>query len=458
MTAKRDPYVLDGSLIADPPSSLWGRLKLLGPGLVLTASIVGSGELIATTTLGAQAGFAALWIILISCVVKVAVQLQFGRHTIQTGETCLTAFNHLPGPAPRGVNWATWAWLLIQPAKMLQVGGIIGTTALLMNTMVPQLSVGSWAIVTAVIIAALVSGEGYRFIESMCVVLVGAFTVTTLIAVASLQWTDYAVSGTDLAEGLRFTLPVGGLLAAMGAFGLTGVGGDEIMHYTYWLIEKGYAAKTGPRIPGDAQWERRAKEWIKVMYLDAFVSMLVYTIVTAAFYLLGAAVLHARGEVPGADEIVPTLSNMYTESLGDWARGVFLAGAFVVLFSTLFSALAAWTRMVSDICGQLRVIDFADPAARRRTVNISAWVIPLIWAAVFQWHGEPVNMVLLGGIGTALILLISVAASIHFRYGRTAPELQPGLLYDAALWISIASIIAVAGYTVFKTVGELTAA
>src|SRR5688572_31909588 len=95
----RDPYVLDPSLVQDPPRSLWGRLKLLGPGFVLTASIVGSGELIATTALGAKAGFVALWVILVSCAVKVTLQLQFGRHTIQTGETCLTAFNKLPGPA-----------------------------------------------------------------------------------------------------------------------------------------------------------------------------------------------------------------------------------------------------------------------------------------------------------------------------------------------------------------------
>ena len=32
--------------------------------MVLAAAIVGSGELIATTTLGAQVGYAALWIVL----------------------------------------------------------------------------------------------------------------------------------------------------------------------------------------------------------------------------------------------------------------------------------------------------------------------------------------------------------------------------------------------------------
>lgn len=452
-TPARDPYVLDPSLVADPPRSLSARLRLLGPGLVLTASIVGSGELIATTTLGAKVGFTALWIILVSCAVKVTLQLQFGRHTIQTGETALTAFNKLPGPAFGGVNWTIWFWLFIQPVKVLQVGGIVGTVAMVLHAVVPAVPVAWWCWIVAAVTAMLVSGEGYRFIERACVIMVVAFTATTLVAVFSLQWTDYAVSGSQLAEGLKFRLPAGGLFVAMGAFGLTGVGGDEIMQYTYWLIEKGYAAKTGPRDAGDPQWERRARGWIGVMYLDAFVSMLVYTVVTAAFYVLGAAVLHARNENPRDDEIVPTLSNMYTESLGDWAKWLFLAGAFVVLFSTLFSALAAWTRTFADAGGKLGLVDFADPARRRRAISVLAWAIPMLWATVFLLHGKPVDMVLLGGVGTALILLVVVFAAIHFRYSRTAPELTPGWFYDASLWISIASIVAIAIYTAIDKLG-----
>ena len=66
----------------DPPNSLLGTLSRLGPSMILSASIVGSGELIMTTTLGAQAGFVALWVILISCLVKVCVQLEFGKHDL----------------------------------------------------------------------------------------------------------------------------------------------------------------------------------------------------------------------------------------------------------------------------------------------------------------------------------------------------------------------------------------
>ena len=55
--------------------------------MILAASIVGSGELIATTTLGAEVGYALLWLIILSCVVKPAVQSEIGRYVIATGET-----------------------------------------------------------------------------------------------------------------------------------------------------------------------------------------------------------------------------------------------------------------------------------------------------------------------------------------------------------------------------------
>ena len=42
-----------------PPRTVLGTLRQLGPGLIIAGSIVGSGELIATTKTGAQAGILA---------------------------------------------------------------------------------------------------------------------------------------------------------------------------------------------------------------------------------------------------------------------------------------------------------------------------------------------------------------------------------------------------------------
>ena len=74
--AKRhlDPYALDPADIEEPPTEFSQIVRRIGPGIVLSASIVGSGELIATTTLGAKVGYTMLWLIILSCLIKSVVQ------------------------------------------------------------------------------------------------------------------------------------------------------------------------------------------------------------------------------------------------------------------------------------------------------------------------------------------------------------------------------------------------
>ena len=66
----------------DAPTDCRGILKHLGPGLIVTACIVGSGELIATPKVGADHGFSLLWFIIIGCIIKVFVQVELGRAAV----------------------------------------------------------------------------------------------------------------------------------------------------------------------------------------------------------------------------------------------------------------------------------------------------------------------------------------------------------------------------------------
>src|SRR5688572_6358984 len=116
-----DNYVVQEGTIKEPPSTLAKSLKFLGPGFILSASIVGSGELIATTTLGAKAGYVAFWVIIVSCLAKVAVQLEFGKYTILTGETAMKAFNKLQGPVLGRARWTVWMVFLLILLKIIQL-------------------------------------------------------------------------------------------------------------------------------------------------------------------------------------------------------------------------------------------------------------------------------------------------------------------------------------------------
>jgi Mn2+/Fe2+ NRAMP family transporter len=279
--------------------------------------------------------------------------------------------------------------------------------------------------------------------------MIGVFTIFTLASLFSLQYTSYAINWPQLQEGLGFRLPPAMVGVAVAAFGITGVGGDEIMYYNYWCLEKGYAAYTGS-YQDTPQWEHRARGWIKVMYIDALLAMVVYTTVTAAFYLLGAAVLHAKGSIPEGYAMVETLSEMYTESLGDWAKPAFLLGALVVLYSTLFTAAAAWIRIFSDNFGQLGWVNFYNPDSRKKVMAWLAWIFPATWTVLFLFIQLPVLMVLIGGFVTSILLLLVVYAAIHFRYKRLPVSLQPGKGYDATFWLSAIVIVLTALYGIVQ--------
>lgn len=446
-----DPYVLSEEAIREPPVTFSGKFRQLGPGFILSAAIVGSGELIATTTLGAKAGFITFWVILVSCLVKVTLQLEFGKHAIYSGETIMAAFNRLPGPKWGKANWTVWTWLFIQLFKLLQVGGIIGGVAIALHIAFPFLPIPLWVLIAAVSAALLVYKGYYGSVEKLCLVMIGLFTLLTFASLFSLQYTEYALSWSDVASGLSFSLPPAAVGVAIAAFGITGVGGDEIMYYNYWCLEKGYARFTGPRrdTPG---WQRRAKGWISVMYLDALFSMLIYTLVTAAFYLLGAAILNHRGAVPEGYEMIETLSYIYTETLGPWAKSVYLLGAVIVLYSTLFAALASWTRIFSDAFGQLGWINFYRQETRKKSIAIMAWAFPFAWGLLYLFIKLPVLMILLGGFSTSLLLLIVVFAAYHFRYRRTPVSLLPSRFYDTSLWVSGLVILAVGVYSIIKVI------
>jgi manganese transport protein len=445
----QDPYQLRPQDVAAPPRGLVPTLRRIGPGLVLAASIVGSGELVATTTLGAQAGYTALWLVLLSCLVKPVVQAELGRYTIATGETGLEALNRLPGPRLLSTNWLVWAWALMVLVTLLQVGAMFGGVAQVLNLLVPAVPVTAWVLGLLVLTLALLLGGGYERVEGLAMLKVALFTLlTVLAAVVLLRMPEF--SWGDLQQGLRFQLPPQGLATAVAVFGITGVGASELFMYPYWCVEKGYARFTGPR-EDTAAWRERAAGWIRVMHVDIACSLAVYTLATVAFYLLGAGVLHGRGLVPAARDMIPVLSEVYTRTLGPWALPLFYLGAVMTLYGTIFAATAAQSRMMADMMrlwGRFERADYASRLAWRRRFVVLLAVVP---AALYLLVESPVKMVVAGGIAQSVLLPVLGAGALFLRHRHLPPEVAPSRAVTVALWLASALMLAVVGYSLAQT-------
>ena len=533
-----DPLATDE--VVDPPQGFLATIKRLGPGLIIAGSIVGSGELIATTKTGAQAGIALLWLIIIGCVIKVFVQIELGRYSITHGQTTLAALNTIPGRRLGPVNWILWFWVAMMAATIAQLGGIVGGVGQAMAISFPitgdfrdaiaipsekelarylrwdaaqseqseqwtgltdaereRIATGQealqqrlealgergeqalatvrsgeklvdpftvddryWATAAALVTAVVLCYGRYGLIQAVATALVVSFTFITLGNVYALQTTDeWSIPLSEWLRGLSFQLPGdvdGGapVATALATFGIIGVGATELISYPYWCIEKGYARFTGRRTDDEA-WAERARGWMRVMRIDVFVSMVIYTVATIAFFVMGVAVLHRKGLDPEAMRMVSTLAESYVPVFGEYAKWLFLVGAIAVLYSTYLVALAGQTRIYTDA---FKVFGFLDPHDQRkhnRSISILGVILPLLCLSLY-WTGlNPVAAVLLSGTMQAIMLPMLGFAALYFRVRATDSRLAPNRSWDVLLVISCLGLLVAGVWKLYTLLADL---
>jgi Mn2+/Fe2+ NRAMP family transporter len=535
--ATADPYSRSASDFKEPPHGFRTTLRHLGPGMILAGSVVGSGELIVTTKLGAVAGFTLLWFVVLSCLVKVVVQAELARHTIASGQTFLRVFNELPGPAGRRpkwltlpwmacllsasvaavatfvgldveartalvafwllvaviavgfgsawlgrvlrgyranssadgsprptMNWFTWLWLGSTLLIFVNSGAILGGTGQVLEMVFPGLlgdgGARYWSILLAVVCGSLLIVGTYASLEKLLVILVSCFTLVTVICTVMLQWTGFALEWSDVVAGLSPGLPpemtTALILTALAMYAGTGVAFGEMWNYTYWCVEKGYARSAGAPEPGSA-WARRARGWIRVMYTDAVLTMVVYTVSTICFYLLGAAILNAQGLDPDGRQTLSVVSSIYTDGLGPQAAGLFLVGAFFVLVSTVLSGSAGASRMLADAMGLLGLIDASDYAVRLRYIRIFV-VVSLVMYSVAYWLFEnpPQMLLVTSSLIAAVMYPVLGLGTLYLRYRKVDPRIAPGAPTTAWLWVCalVLTIVSPAGILLAIAIGS----
>ena len=468
--ASDDAYRLDSSAIQEPPRTFWRALRQIGPGLILAGSIVGTGELIATTGLGAEQGYTLLWLILLSCVIKVFVQIELGRYAITHGKTTLAAFDTLPGPR-LGTSWMGWLWLIMMLTTQAQIAAMEGLIGQAADMAFPKASVAFagwvgqaqpswgeflaghreyfWTTLTGLAAILLLLSGGYKRLERITTALVAIVTLITVSCVAGLPWTDYPVRWDELKTGFTFALPATGIALAFSTFGITGVGASELFAYPYWCLEKGYARSVGPR-SDDPGWGERAQGWLRVMRLDAWFSMIVFTVATVAFYLLGAAVLHPQKLDPRGAAMIRTLSDMYVKPLGPWTREVFLIGAWAVLFKTLYVATAANSRLTADFLDLTGIWKTRGVKGRDRVIRACCVFYPVLALSLYFVLREPKLLVSIGGIAQGLMLPFIAGATIYLRQRDSDRRASPIFLTDIFVWLAFFAISAVAIYSVYQ--------
>ncbi|WP_245580293.1 Nramp family divalent metal transporter [Arthrobacter castelli] len=440
-----DPYALNPNDVQDPPKSWLGKLRFLGPGMITSAAVVGSGELLTATTLGAEVGFILLWLVLVSTFIKVWVQIELGRWSISTGKVAVTGYDEVP-PKIGKRGWMAWLVLLMFVQFLTSQAGVITASAFAFSSLMPIggdpysfVSIGSWVAILVAIAIAIHLTNKYTVVERISTALVVLIAVFAIVMVFAIQGTEFSWTAGQLMEGMRFQIAVGSFGVALSMFGLTGVGAGEITAYTYWCVEKGYAAWSGHN-DGSEAWVKRARGWISVMKLDAWVAWFVYTISTAAFYILGAAVLHPQGIVPAGDEVMATISSIFSTEVGRWGAVVFLIGAGLALFKTIIANVPSLGRQVGNTLAVFGAYDWSNQRQRDRWMRSIMIILPLVWGLFGTIVSSPLALVVLAGILNAVYLMGVAAATVYLSHRQTDPLVKDGKFFAVMLVLSAIAV------------------
>jgi Mn2+/Fe2+ NRAMP family transporter len=444
----KDPYRLDPANIQEPPSGLKGSLRFLGPGMITSAAVVGSGELLTATTLGARVGFILFWLVFVSTFVKVWVQVELARWSISTGRPAISGYADVP-PKIAGRGWVAWLVLLMFLQFLIGQAGVIGGSALAFSMLMPiggdptsTLSIGLWVLLLVLVAIGIHVANRYALVENISTVLVALVTAFAVFMVFMVQFTEFAWSAGDLGGGMRFQIAAGGMGVALAMFGMTGVGAGEITAYTYWVVEKGYAAWSGPNDGSDA-WVRRARGWIRVMKVDAWVAWIIYTISTVAFYMLGAAVLKPQGLEPQGTDVLDTIASIFSGTVGEWGGVLFLIGAGVALFKTIIANVPSLGRQTANTLSVFGAFDWSDMHTRDRWMRVIMVVLPITWGTLAVLVQSPLALVIIAGMLNALFLMGVAVATLYLSWTQTDPRVKDGPVFMTLLVISAISIFAV---------------
>ncbi len=422
------------------PKTFIERLKFIGPSVIVTGSVVGSGSIVMTPLLGAAAGFLLLWWLLLSMWSKPIIQAEISRYVVVTKKTFLEAFADMPGFKTtiqgKTTSWLVWFMFLGVIPSIAGMGGLAGAVAEAGNTMFPLLSIEGWVVVSCLLTWLLLYFGSYKSLEKTLLLMVLFFSFMTLVIAISMQSTEYQVSFTQISQGLTFSFPTEYLPLALAVFGFTGISYGEIMAYTYWCLEKGYANNSG----NDPE---ETKLWIRTMQTDVWVTVFFITLGTLPFFFLGAGVLNNVPELQESlatssfwdVDVIGSLQNMFSLVLGGWAKWLFIILAFFVLFSTLLSGTAAFTRTISDYLISMGLVK-EKIDTRGKLIKLIAFLIPFLSGLFYFILPNPITLLLIAGIWAAMGLPIVNIGALYL-INKLDPVLQPKIGTVIILWMSL---------------------
>ena len=184
--------------------------------------------------------------------------------------------------------------------------------------------------------------------------------------------------------------------------------------------------------------------------VDAGVCTGIAVVITCAYYLLGASILNKLEVIPEGYEVVDNVSLIFTESLGGWAKNIFMFGAFCTLFSTLLVFAASSGRVMLDFLRQIRAVAPKTSEQRMFLLRVLQIGIPLLWLLGELLYAQKPFLLLRLGANCNNLLLIPLAFGVMHLAMRLGERVRMPMSIELGLMVTIWAVTMFTGFNLFQ--------
>ena len=400
-------------------------LKLAGPGLVVAATGIGSGDVVSATVGGARYGVVLLWAIAAGAFFKFVLQEGVARWQLATGKTALEGWaDHLPA-------WVKWyfvvylvLWTVAVSASLTNATGL--GIANLTNGAIPQ----SWGAVAHSLIGfAFVYYGGYDSFEKFMKVLVGIMGFSILFcALFTMNAPLTALKGLIIP-----TIPAGSGTNVLSLIG--GVGGSiTMLSYNYWMREE----------------NMRGGGWVQFVRGDIFVAYLFTFMFGGSIMLIANDAFFTAHVTLTNSEAVPRMAAALGNVLGTFGRLAFSIGFWAAVFASLLGVWQSVPYLYADFYG---IVSKMTPEQRIDVVKVTStpYRLALVFISLvpipFAFTGQPIQVVITYTIVSSLFVPFVAATLLYLNNRVTWTEPVPhNSMITNLLLITILVLFAIVGY------------
>ncbi|RII93508.1 divalent metal cation transporter [Clavibacter michiganensis] len=406
------------------------RWRIVGPGLVVAATGIGAGDLVATLVAGSRFGYALLWAAVLGVIIKIFLVEGAGRYSLATGKTIFEGWRTVG-------RWTTWyfgpyilIWGLVYGAAAMS------SSALPLAALFPGVDLKVFAIACGIVGAVVVWFGRYSAFERIIAVFVGLMFVTVVgAAIVTVP------NVPALLTGLVPTIPEGGLVVALSIAG--GVGGTiTLAAYGYWLREKGWVA------PG----------WMKVMRIDNSVAYVMSGVFVLSMLVVGAELLYSADiALADGEGGLVQLADVLGERYGAFMTWFFLIGFFATSFSSILGVWNGVSLMFADFLGTIRGLDVEDP---RRRLGGSYYRAFILWLTIppigLLFLDQPIGLIIAYGVLGALFMpFLAITLLVLLNTDRTPRAWRNRPLSNTVMGLSALLFVVLGVQQLVMEVGKL---